>query len=52
MALLEGSLAVKIGVVASCIISLVATSQKTTHLALLGSNKIENPIFMWQVKKP
>jgi hypothetical protein len=42
----------KIGVVAFCTISLVATSQKTTILPLLGTNKIENPIFMWQVKKP
>jgi hypothetical protein len=32
--------------------TLVATSQKTPVLALLGTNKIENPFFMWQVKKP
>jgi hypothetical protein len=42
----------KIGVVVFCTLPLVATSQKTPVLALLGTNKIENPFFMWQVKKP
>jgi hypothetical protein len=41
----------KIGVVAFCIISLVATSQKTPFLPLLATNKMGNLFFMQQLKK-
>jgi hypothetical protein len=40
---------VKIGMVEFGTLPLVATSQKTT---LLGTNKMENQLFMWQVKNP
>jgi hypothetical protein len=39
----------KIGMVEFGTLPLVAASQKTT---LLGTNKMENQLFMWQVKNP
>jgi hypothetical protein len=42
----------KFRVVAFCTLSLVATSQKTPVLALLGTNKIENPFLYGKSKIP
>jgi hypothetical protein len=42
----------KIGVVALFTTPLVDTSQKTPILPISGTNKMENPFFMWQVKNP
>jgi hypothetical protein len=43
---------VKIGVVELCTLPLVATSQKTHVLHILATNKMENPFFNGNSKKP
>jgi hypothetical protein len=52
LAILQGPLYVKIGVVELCTMPLVVTSQKTHVLPILATNKMENPFFQWQLKKP